>query len=173
MALVRRREHSARLRRTVCAFYVRHLALSCAAPSPHHSCEPCCRRRLRFLRLCGHCLSHSAAPAPLESAATYVLTYVCARLSLARLLTTRAVPSPFGRPNVYVFDALRFSSTLLSSRAVTCTEYNLFSKLSSFRILFASKCHVKFYFTKTVALISVFEFLLNVARILLCQNGYN
>ena len=103
----------------------------------------------------------------------YVPTYVCARLSLARLLTTRAVPTPFGRPNVYVYGALRLSSTLLSSRAITCTEYNLFSKLSSFRILFASKCHVKFYFTKTVALICVFEFLLNLTQILLCQNGYN
>ena len=51
------------------------------------------------------------------------------RISLARPPATRAVSNPFGRPNVYVFGALRLSSTLLPSRAIMCTDSNPFSKL--------------------------------------------
>ena len=43
-------------------------------------------------------ISRSAAPAPLGSATTYM----CRRGSFARPPATRAVSTPFGRPNVYV-----------------------------------------------------------------------
>ena len=75
-------------------------------------------------RLCGFCLSHSAAPAPLESAAIPIR----ATLSRAAPGNTRCLDSV--RATECSFSgALRLTLTLLSLRVIIlCTEYNLFSK---------------------------------------------
>ena len=67
-------------------------------------------------------ISRSATTAPLGSAATYMPTYVYARLCLAAPGNTRCLDS-VRTAECLRFGALRLSSTLLSLRAIMCTEY--------------------------------------------------
>ena len=95
----------------------RFLALPCVVTSPHHGHRPCCYPSF-ILR--AYAASVSLAPRlPRRwnrQLPTCLRTCTCG--SLAWPPATRAVPTPFGRPNVYVCRMLRVSLPLLLSRAI-------------------------------------------------------
>ena len=85
---------------------------------------------VRSPRLCGFCLSRSAAPAPLELAATYVLTHVHMLLSRVAPRNTRCTDSVRPTECLRLWYAPSFVALIIVASYITCTEDNLFSKLS-------------------------------------------
>ena len=79
--------------------------------------------------LCGFYLSRSAVLAPLESAATYVLTHVHMWLSRVAPGNTRCTDSVRPADCLRLWYSPNFVALVIVASYITCTEDNLFSKL--------------------------------------------
>ena len=109
------------------------------------------RRHRTTTRVRPCCCPSCSLSAPIRLLPTMWLAFCASRL--------HTIPTLLDRPSVNVSARSNFRRLVIVASYLIHrpTTYNPFRKLSSFRILFAPKCHVNFYFTKTVALICVFE----------------